>query len=82
MSLSELKTKDVVNVCDGKRVGKVMDVEFNVGTGHIEAIVVPGGFDFVALLRGEKRGLVIPWHQICCFGDDIILVQFNDDLKG
>ncbi len=80
MSLTELKTKDVVNVCDGKRVGKVMDIEFNVNTGQIEAIVVPGAFDFMALLRGEKRGIVIPWSQICCFGDDIILVQFNDEI--
>ncbi len=82
MSLTELRTKDVVNVCDGKRIGKVMDIEFSVDTGQIEAIVVPGDFDFFALLRGEKRGIVIPWSQICCFGDDIILVQFNDEVSA
>lgn len=82
MSLSELKTKEVVNICDGKRIGRVMDVEFNVETGQIEAIVVPGGFDFVAMLRGEKRGIVIPWGQICCFGDDIILVQFSGEITA
>lgn len=79
MSLSELKTKEVVNVCDGKSIGKVMDLEFNVDTGQIEAIVVPGGFDFLALLRGEKKGFVIPWSQICRLGDDVILVQINDE---
>jgi len=78
MSLSELKNKDVVNVCNGNRMGKVMDIEFCVETGQIEAIVVPGGFDFLALVRGEKKGLVIPWHQIVCFGSDIILVQVNE----
>ncbi len=78
MSLSELRTKDVVNVCNGKRVGKVMDIEFSVETGQIEAIVVPGDFDFLALVRGEKKGIVIPWSQICCFGTDIILVQYDD----
>jgi YlmC/YmxH family sporulation protein len=78
VSLSELRTKDVVNVCDGKRVGKVMEIEFNTETGHLESIVVPGAFDFLALLRGQRKGIVIPWNQICCFGDDIILVQFND----
>ena len=79
MSLSELKNRDVVNVCDGKRVGKVMDIEFDEHTGQVEALVVPGGFDFLALLRGERRGLVIPWRQICCIGDDIILVQFDNE---
>lgn len=80
MSLSELKTKDVVNVCNGRRLGKVMDIEFNVETGNIVAIVVPGEFDLITMLRGEKRGIVIPWHQICCFGNDIVLVQFSEDV--
>lgn len=78
MSLSELKNREVVNIRDGKRLGHVMDVEFCRETGQIEAIVVPGGFDFLALIRGEKKGIVIPWCQICTFGDDIILVQFDE----
>ena len=77
MSLSELRTKDVVNTLDGKRLGKVMDIEFDECSGHVEALVVPGGFDFLALLRGEKKGLVIPWPQICRIGDDVILVRFD-----
>ena len=80
MSLSELRTKDVVNVCNGKRMGKVMDIEFNVETGHIEAIVIPGEFDLLAMVKGEKRGVIIPWNQICCFGNDIILVQVNEEM--
>lgn len=78
MSLSELKTREVVNICDGKRLGRVMDIEFCRETGQIEAIVVPGGFDIFALIRGEKRGIIIPWRQICTFGDDIILVRFEE----
>lgn len=77
MSLSELKEKDVVNIENGMRVGKVMDIEFDTTTGCVEALVVPGGFDFLALLRGEKKGLVIPWPQICRIGDDVILVRFD-----
>ena len=42
MSLSELRTKDVVNTLDGKRLGKVMDIEFDECSGHVEALVVPG----------------------------------------
>ncbi len=81
MSLSELKTKEVVNVCNGKSIGKVMDIEFSVETGQVEAIVVPGDFDFLAMLRGEKKGLIIPWSQVCCLGDDVILVQVSEDIS-
>ena len=42
MSLSELREKDVVNVDTGKKLGKVMDIEFCVSTGCVQAIVVPG----------------------------------------
>ena len=42
MSLSELRTKDVVNVDTGKKPGKVMDLEFSVCDGCVQAIVVPG----------------------------------------
>ena len=42
MSLSELRTKDVVNVDTGKKPGKVMDLEFPVCDGCVQAIVVPG----------------------------------------
>ena len=44
MSLSELREKDVVNVDTGKKLGKVMDIEFCVSTGCVQAIVVPGQF--------------------------------------
>lgn len=78
MSLSELKAKDVINVCDGSRLGRVMDIEFDEQSGEVTALVVPGSFDLLALLRGERKGLAIPWSQICCIGDDVILVRFSE----
>lgn len=77
MSLSEMKEKDVVNIENGMRVGKVMDIEFDETTGCVQALVVPGKFDFLALVRGERKGIVIPWPQICRIGDDVILVRFD-----
>ena len=56
MSLSELRAKDVVNTLDGKRLGKVMDLEFDPCTGCVEALVVPGEFKVSHALRGEKCG--------------------------
>ena len=75
MSLSELKLKDVVNVDTGKKLGRVMDIEFSVCDGCVQAIVVPGDFKLGSVLKGEKTGVVIPWERIARIGDDVILVQ-------
>ena len=78
VSLSELRTKDVVNTCDGRRLGKVMDIEFCEKDGTVTAIVVPGEFNMLQMLRGDKCGIVIPWDRICKIGDDVILVNVED----
>lgn len=75
MSLSELRAKDVVNTLDGKRLGKVMDIEFNACTGQVEALVIPGEFRLTDVIKGEKTGIVIPWCNICKIGENVILVQ-------
>ena len=77
MSLSELRTKDVVNTLDGRRLGKVMDIEFDEGSGQVDALVVPGEFKMTSMLRGEKCGIVIPWQQICKIGENVILVELD-----
>ena len=75
MSLSELKQKDVINTRDGHGLGRPMDLEFCAVDGRITALVVPGEFSLVGMLRGEKCGIVIPWENICKIGDDVILVD-------
>ena len=77
VSLSELRTKDVVNTRDGKRLGKVMDIEFDETDGRVDALVVPGEFKVGSMLRGEKCGIVIPWQRICKIGENVILVELE-----
>lgn len=74
MSLSELRTKNVVNVPDGRMLGRVIDLEFCAQDGRIDAIVVPGPFSVGNILKGERTGVVIPWSFIQCIGNDVILV--------
>ena len=74
MTLSELRTKEVIDVHDGKRLGRVMDLEFCTEDSRITALVVPADTSFTQSLRGEKCGLVIPWEDIRRIGDDVILV--------
>lgn len=42
MRMSELKRKEVINVCDCRRLGFVGDMEFDPCTGQIKALIVPG----------------------------------------
>ena len=70
MTLAELRTKEVIDVQDGRRLGKVMDLEFSVEDSRITALVVPSETSFLQSLRGEKCGLVIPWEDVRRIGDD------------
>ena len=78
MTLSELRTKEVIDIHDGKRLGNVMDIEFCETSARVTALVVPSDTSFLQSLRGEKCGLVIPWEQICRIGDDVILVSTQE----
>ena len=75
MTLSELRTKEVIDVHDGKRLGRVMDLEFCPQSSRVTALVVPAETSFLQSLRGEKCGLVISWESISRIGDDVILVS-------
>ncbi len=75
VTYAELKQKDVVNVRDGRRLGKPIDLVLN-DMAVVEALVVPvmnGGF--LNLLKQEKEGCLVPWGQIIRIGDDVILVD-------
>lgn len=81
MRMSELKRMEVINICDGKRLGFVGDIEFNKCTGKIECLIVPGPGCFCGFLGHEKEYL-IPYHDICQVGNDIILVKLDERQDG
>ena len=69
-----LRRKEVINLCDGCRLGYVGDVELTVPEGAVKAIIVFGPCRFFGLFgRGEE--VYIPWECIQRVGDDIILVD-------
>ena len=74
MRISELKQKEVINVKDCKRLGFVGDVDFDMKTGCMLAIIVPGPGCICGFLGREKE-YIIPFCDICQVGDDIILVD-------
>lgn len=72
--LGDLRYKEVINVSDGTRYGYVGDVELDVETGQVRAIVVPGRLRLLGLL-GREEEQVFPWQAVRRFGEDIILVE-------
>ena len=69
----EFREKEVVNITDGRLLGCVSEVEFNVCDGKLTAIVVPVESGFLGL--GTKGKIVIPWDKIVRIGEDVILVN-------
>ncbi|MDQ0190982.1 YlmC/YmxH family sporulation protein [Alicyclobacillus cycloheptanicus] len=76
MRISDLQSKDVVNIGDGKRLGSIGDLEIDTDSGLIRALVVPGQGRFFGMVGGG-HDYVIPWHQIVKIGSDVILVDLR-----
>ena len=78
MRLCELKQKEVINTCTCKSLGCPVDLEFNCKTGKIESLIRPGPGRFCCFW-GRESEYIIPWNCICQIGDDIILVEIQED---
>ena len=70
----DFKHKEVVNIKDGKRLGYVQDVCADLETGMITSIIVPGNTKFINFFA-SNNDIVIPWQNVKCIGDDLILVE-------
>ena len=70
----DFKHKEVVNIKDGKRLGYVQDVCADLETGVITSIIVPGNNKFMSFFS-SNNAIVIPWQNVKCIGDDLILVE-------
>ena len=82
MSFSEIRRKDVVNICDGKKLGKPIDLVLN-DSACAEALVVPGrSGGLLGLLRQDREGCIIPWDRVRRVGDDVILVEIDSRTDG
>lgn len=66
-----LRTKEVVNVNDGGRMGKVCDVIFTYPDGQVMGIVVPGTRWFWQ----KREPQFIDLRSIVKIGEDVILVE-------
>ncbi|MFQ8643977.1 MAG: YlmC/YmxH family sporulation protein [Oscillospiraceae bacterium] len=72
MMLSDLQSKDIINLIDGKRIGTIIDV----------SISEDGKIDELSVQRKKflffSAGVInIKWNQIDKIGKDVILVNIT-----
>ena len=73
--INDLRDKEVINICDGRKLGCVDDVEVDIVSGRLVSIIVP--CDGRLFGFGRSKSLVILWDCIEKIGDDIILVRVD-----
>ena len=71
----DFRHKEVINIKDGRRLGCVQDVCADLQTGIITSIIVPGGNNKLLNIFSSNNDIVIPWQNIKCISDDLILVE-------
>lgn len=72
-SVCELKNKEVINLCDGRRLGFVTDVELDLDCGSVVALLLPEDGRLFGF--GKCQTLRVLWCDIERIGDDVILVR-------
>ena len=72
MRVSDLQLKDVVSINDGKRLGRIVDIEIS-NEGNINYFVVEERKFFRFFGSREERNVTIA--QIKKIGEDVILVD-------
>lgn len=73
IKISDLRSRDVINILDGKKLGNIVDIDLDLDNGKVLALVLPGrvkGFLFT-----KREEIVVPWQKIVRIGRDVILVE-------
>ena len=73
---SELRSKEVIDLKSGARLGYVCDAEFDPCSGQICALIVPGAGRAGGLL-GRDDDYVRSWTCRSRLGDAVVLVELH-----
>lgn len=77
ISTADLRKKEIINLCDGARLGYACDFEFDKCSAQITGLIIEIDSGFLGL--GADRGEVIPWCKVECIGEDTILVNLTSN---
>jgi len=70
VKLSELAQKEVLNLYNGTRLGRMADSDliFDPQTGEIEGLLLPGR-------RGNQQ--LVPWSAVKKIGEQSLIIECN-----
>ncbi len=76
--ITKLRDMEIIDVRSGSRYGYVGDLEIDLESGKVRALVVPGRLRLFGLL-GRERERVFLWESVRRIGEDIILVEGQEE---
>lgn len=71
ISFSELKNKEVINLFDGKRLGRIIDITIEKESGRVLGFILPGE----KKIFKKNEDIFLPLSLIKKIGEDVILVR-------
>lgn len=77
VTFSALKQKDVINLFDGKHLGRVFDITFSFPENRVLGFTVTGCKGF----RLSKQEIFLPVNTVVKIGEDAVLVKFGKEEK-
>jgi YlmC/YmxH family sporulation protein len=77
MRLSDLQSKDVISITNGKKIGNIIDIIIEEETGKIASLVVETSHSFINFLSSHQE-FEIYWPDIEKIGEDVILVRMKE----
>lgn len=78
MRLCELSQKEVINICDGQRLGYIEDIDFDICTGLIKKVIIPGPCKIWGIM-GRDHEYIIDYCCIKQIGPDVVLVEVETE---
>ena len=76
MKLSELQKKDIINIKDGRRVGRIVDANVDINSGYMIDFVIEKN-SFVKNIFYNNNEFKIKFSQIKKLGEDVILIDIS-----
>ena len=72
----ELRCKEVVNLLDGRRLGHISDLVFDMASARVLGFVLPGEKTGWNLFKSAEQ-LFVPYGCVIRVGEDTILVELS-----
>lgn len=76
MRMSELQRKDIININDGRIIGRIIDAEINNEDGSLIGLIIEKN-KYIRNIFSSESDLTVKFEQIKKIGGDVILVDLT-----